>query len=86
MTIEHVSSQSGKVKNAGRIGNLIYVTEALNGKLNNKTWEAKKAILKAVRDQWVPRDVLEADDWSTSSITARTKALAELGRAKIWVG
>jgi hypothetical protein len=86
MTIEHLSAQSGKVKNAGRIGNLIYVTEALNGKLDNKAWPAKKAILKAVDDQWVPKEVLEADDWRTSSITARTKALAELGRTKIWVG
>lgn len=86
MTIEHLSAQSGKVKNAGRIGNLIYVTEALNGKLDNKPWATKKTVLKSVRDQWVPKDVLEANDWSTSAIGGRTKALAELGRTKIWVG
>ncbi len=86
MTIEHLASQADGVKNGGRIGNLIYVTEALNSKLASKDWDGKRAALKATQDQWVPPDVKKAEKWKTAQIAERTNALAELGRAKIWKG
>jgi Protein of unknown function DUF262/Protein of unknown function (DUF1524) len=86
MTIEHLEPQSGAIRNAGRIGNLIYVTEALNSKLDNKGWDAKVKILSGAQDQWVPADVKVAPDWDSAAIDERTKALAILGRTKIWKG
>jgi hypothetical protein len=86
MTIEHLASQADGVKNGGRIGNLIYVTEALNSKLDSKGWEAKRVALKAAEDQWVPSDVKNAPTWKAKQIEQRTKALAELGRSKVWNG
>jgi hypothetical protein len=86
MTIEHLASQSAGVKTAGRIGNLIYVTEALNTKLDNKGWDAKRALLASARDQWVPADVKASPKWKTTEINERTAALAKLGRTKIWAG
>ncbi|MBA3432186.1 MAG: DUF262 domain-containing protein [Actinobacteria bacterium] len=86
MTIEHLTSQSNGVTNGGRIGNLVYVTEALNSKLGNKGWGAKRAVLKETGDQWIPAGVIDATEWDAEAIDERTKALAELGRTKIWKG
>ena len=87
MTIEHLASQSDGVKSqTGRIGNLIYVTEALNGKLANKKWEDKLKLLNATKGQWVPDDVKAVTKWSSKAIVDRTNALAEFGRSKVWKG
>lgn len=84
MTIEHLAPQSAKVSRAGHIGNLIYISETLNGKLDNKPWSDKVKILETVTDQWIPDDVKNATSWGDDDIAARTKRLAEFGRAKVW--
>lgn len=86
MTIEHLSSQSSSLKSGGRIGNLIYVTEALNVKLDSKDWAAKRDLLKKAEDQWVPTDIKKAPQWDAKAIDRRTKALALVGRSKVWIG
>ena len=86
MTIEHLAPQSSASDRVGPLGNLIYVTESLNGDLDNKSWEEKRSILRNVADEWVPDDVKAATSWGTPEITARTQQLAELGRTKVWTG
>jgi Protein of unknown function DUF262/Protein of unknown function (DUF1524) len=84
MTIEHLASQSAGGTKAGRIGNLIYVSEALNGRLDSKPWPDKRKILRAVTDQWIPDEVKEATSWEDAEIGTRTGQLAELARTKVW--
>jgi hypothetical protein len=84
MTIEHLAPQSVKSKHAGDIGNLIYVSETLNGRLDDKPWPDKRKILRAVTDQWIPDDVKDVTSWGDVEITRRTESLSELGRTKVW--
>lgn len=84
MTIEHLAPQSAKGEQAGKVGNLIYVSETLNGRLGSKPWTAKRKILRAVRDQWIPDEVKLAASWDDAKIGARTVQLAELARTKVW--
>lgn len=88
MTIEHIapenpSSGKGKVVDAGNIGNLIFVSENMNGKLKNKDFAAKKKIFERAG---IPMDdVLEnATAWTSKEIKARAAHLAELAYKQIW--
>ena len=89
MTIEHLSpenpgaGQQAKGLDAGNIGNLIFVSEGLNGKMKNKDFPAKKKILG---EAGIPFDkVLKgATNWGSKEIAARAAQLAQLGREKIW--
>ncbi len=81
MTVEHIASQNPQGGKApprhGAIGNLLFVSEELNGKLKNKAFAEKKKILKGAG---VPLDdvLSDADQWSSKEIDARTKHLAQL--------
>lgn len=86
MTIEHLAPQSGGSSHAGRLGNLIYVTEKLNSDLANKSFSAKLERFKKVKDEWIPEDVLQATSWGVKPVAKRTRALAELGRTQVWRG
>jgi len=86
MTIEHLASQSNGSAHAGEIGNLLYISETLNGKLDSKPWAKKRAILQRVTDQWIPDEVKSAASWGDAEISSRTKRLSELGRTKVWRG
>jgi hypothetical protein len=81
LTIEHISPQSppgglAPVSNYADIGNLILVSEELNGKLKNKSFSEKKKLLQAAN---VPLDatLLGAAAWGKVEIAARTAALAK---------
>ena len=81
MTIEHIASQNppagtpaaAKVPN---IGNLILVSEALNGKLKNKPFADKTKILT---ENGLPLDehVTKAKTWGDAEIDARTMWIAK---------
>jgi uncharacterized protein with ParB-like and HNH nuclease domain len=86
MTIEHLDPQPNGSNERGSIGNLILVTEALNGNLKSSSWDEKRKLLRKANDQWIPKDVKQAQAWGDDEIVARTAALAELGRTKVWKG
>lgn len=81
MTVEHIAPQNPQGGRAlsrhGAIGNLLFVSEDLNGKLKNKEFAEKKKLLKGAN---VPLDdvLSNADQWSSKEIDARTKHLAQL--------
>jgi uncharacterized protein DUF262/uncharacterized protein DUF1524 len=81
MTIEHISPQNppdeAPLSSYADIGNLILVSEKLNGELKNKPFIEKKALMAAAG---LPMDAVlaAADDWDEPTIKARTDALAKL--------
>lgn len=80
MTIEHIGSQSPEdappLSRYAEIGNLVLVSEDLNGKLKNKKFAAKKKIMI---EAGLPLDpVLAAEaDWTDKTIEARAAAIAK---------
>ena len=87
MSIEHLQSQSKGSKTydpneVGAIGNLFFVTEEINGKLDNKDFDAKKKILEDV--PWVWTYVQLEEKWGKNEISKRGYTLAKLGRTKVW--
>jgi Protein of unknown function (DUF1524) len=85
MTIEHLDPQENDAAHVGKLGNLVYVSEALNGQLGNKAWSAKKTIL-ANATEWIPDDVKKAAQIDDAFIQKRTADLAVLARTKVWSG
>ena len=86
MTIEHIASQNpaaGTPEVAGyaTIGNLVLVSDDLNGKLKNKPFPQKKQIMT---DAGLPLDdaIKQATKWGDTEISTRTTALAALLHAK----
>jgi len=82
MTVEHIAPQSDGAGQtvqdaAGIVGNLLFVPEALNKKLKNKSFKDKMEIL---RDSDVPLDssLKTANKWDEAAIKERTKNLAKL--------
>lgn len=90
MTIEHLVSQSEIGKNdyteeiIGQTGNLILVSEELNGKLNNKPFKEKKEILKSEKYPLFDDVFKLDDDLPPSQILERTKKLAIIAYQDIW--
>jgi hypothetical protein len=86
MTIEHIAPQNppgaaGAIPLFATIGNLVLVSEELNGKLKNKSFPEKKKIML---DVGLPLDgdVKSAGNWGQTEIEKRTKALALLLHTK----
>lgn len=90
MTIEHIASQSrarsGTLswETVGSIGNLILVDEQLNGKLADKSFPQKQALLKKASGIWVDKRITGAKKWGAKEIEARTVELAKLAYDKVW--
>lgn len=87
MTIEHLQSQSRGAKtwepdDVGAIGNLAFVTEDLNGKLDSKDFKEKKSLLLTV--PWISSDLQDKTVWGKKQISQRGYKLAKLAREKVW--
>jgi hypothetical protein len=89
MTIEHLVPQSMidqddySDANIGQLGNLILVSEDLNGKLKNKSFQDKKKILQNEGYDLFP-DVLSLNKMSPEIIEERTKKLASQAYNIVW--
>ena len=90
LTIEHLIPQS-KIKEKdfgyeviGQLGNLILVSEDLNGKLKNKSVEQKIKILKEEGYDLFPEIYEFNNSWSSEVIIKRTHYLGNLAYDKIW--
>ncbi len=89
MTIEHILPQNPAKKSkehddvVGMIGNLILVDEDLNGKLDNKEFLDKKAIL-AQTLVFVDGLIQNADKWGPEEIVKRTETMARVVYTEIF--
>lgn len=89
MTIEHIACQSSAGseivtdEQVAEIGNLILVTEGLNGRLGSKSFKDKMAILRKSR-VWLDESLKTATSWGPTEVRCRTDALAKLAYEKFW--
>lgn len=85
MTIEHIASQNPDVPdlstNYASIGNLIFVSEELNGKLKNKPFADKLKILKE-HDTPLDEVLQNATAWGNKEIAERTARLSSVAYAR----
>jgi Protein of unknown function (DUF1524) len=89
MTIEHIAPENPVKPTAlahehvASIGNLLFVDQELNEKLENKTFaEKKKILLKA--NVWIDDCIKSASDWGQAEIEARSKTLAADAFNAVW--
>jgi hypothetical protein len=89
MTIEHLAPENPAKPNGltdeqiASIGNLLFVDQELNEKLENKTFPEKKKILTKA-DVWVDDQIKNASDWGQAEIQARAKFLADKSFTEVW--
>lgn len=89
MTIEHVAPQSFIGQHGyddaliGQMGNLILMSEELNGKLENKAFKDKKRILTESGYK-LPTLIEQATAWTGKEIKQRTEAMAEEAYNTVW--
>ena len=89
MTIEHLAPQSLIGQQGyddaliGQLGNLILISEDLNGKLENKAFKEKKRILTESGYQ-LPTLIKQATAWTGSEIKQRTEEMAEEAYNTVW--
>jgi hypothetical protein len=89
MTIEHLAPQclighqgySDDV--TGQLGNLLLVSDELNGKLENKAFKDKKKVLHD-NGYKLPKAIEQATTWTAAEIKLRTDALAEQACNIVW--
>lgn len=88
LTIEHIFPQA-KIDDdwtaeiVGSLGNLTLLTEKDNGSLKDDEFDKKIVALRALKGS-VPKDVLEAEEWTTTSVKKRTQELAKVAYEEIW--
>ncbi len=92
MTIEHLAPENASATAdeaeealVASIGNLILVSEVLNNRLSNKTFERKKAILAGQQEVYVDPSILDANSWGDDEIRARSRSLGETAHDRAWV-
>lgn len=83
-SIEHLSSQSDLEEWMPTIGNLLWVSETLNQRLGNKSFETKQSILEDFSTIYDIEDVLEASTWTSEEVEARARRLAGLAYDNVW--
>lgn len=89
MTIEHLTPQSLIGQQGyddsiiGQIGNLLLVSEELNGKLKNKLFKEKRKILLD-NGYELPKAIEEAAMWGQTEIQSRTDAIADEAYNEVW--
>ena len=89
MTIEHLVPQSliGQQgyddATIGQIGNLLLVSEPLNGKLKNKVFKDKKRILTESGYK-LPQSIEQAITWDRAAIKKRTDEIADEAFNVVW--
>jgi hypothetical protein len=91
LTVEHVLPQTSidpagglPAELIGSIGNLLLVTEDLNGRLGSKDLPAKQRLLRRVSSHYDVADILKASSWGAAEITLRARRLAELAYDVVW--
>jgi hypothetical protein len=89
LTIEHLMPQDQiaagvAVETVGSIGNLLLVSEKINGKLDNADFASKKKILGAAGRPYDIGGVLDKSVWTAREIESRCELLAETAYDAVW--
>lgn len=89
LTIEHIMPQSriraGESREVvGSIGNLLLVSEEVNGKLGEKSFAEKRNILSVDGLNYDVGGVLDRESWDHDAISDRTRMLAERAYDRVW--
>lgn len=89
LTIEHILPQNqlssgGGLQVIGAIGNLLLVSEDVNSKLDASDFSAKKAILQGEGANYDIGGILDASEWTATTIQARTTMLAGEAYDNVW--
>ncbi|SDT16216.1 DUF262 domain-containing protein [Microterricola viridarii] len=89
LTIEHIMpqrdlSRGASLDTVGALGNLILVSEAVNHKLGDKPFEAKRAILAKEGVSYDIGGVLDQSQWSAVEVAQRTSILAKRAIDRVW--
>lgn len=86
-SLEHIMNDSECNACTCRVGNILLLSEDINNKMGNATFEEKKMKLKNSKLATV-RKFLDNygsfDEWDEEKINNRTKAIAKLAYDKIW--
>lgn len=89
LTVEHLAPQSGRRGSSGiqpsdvaKVGNLLLVTEQLNGRLGDLPFSEKQEILRGQKD--MEPEILQARNWGAREIEARTKRMARKSYNEVW--
>lgn len=89
MTIEHLESQtlpkgsSFSDVDVAEIGNLLFVSEKLNGKLKRKGFAEKMGLLKSSKT-WMDGFLSQQEEWTPELIRKRSDFLAKLAYNEVW--
>lgn len=82
--VEHLEAQSrGEIWSA-EVGNLFWMSQALNERLGDKAFEQKVAILRPHRNELLLGGVLDRDSWTASQVRERSQWLAKAAMEKVW--
>lgn len=89
LSLEHIMPQRRLKENeqfetVGSLGNLLLVSEKVNGQLKDKAFENKKPILATSGKPFDIGGVLDAGDWAAEDIEKRTEMLAERAFDRTW--
>lgn len=90
MTIEHIAPQNAPThgpkvneRDVAEIGNLLFVSDSLNGKLKNKPFAEKIKILKKSH-VWLDDTLKTRGGWQGADIHERSDHLADLAYKQVW--
>ena len=89
LTLEHVQPQS-KVGvdgwdeiNVGRLGNLIFLDQKMNGQLDTKSFKEKMEIMIA-NGYVIPEAMRDKEIWSVNDVDVHTESMSEMAYNEIW--
>ncbi|WP_095148176.1 DUF262 domain-containing protein [Pseudomonas sp. Irchel s3a18] len=88
LTIEHLHPQSvmkdgWNEGNVGQIGNLMFLDQKVNGKLNTKSINEKVTFLQSIGYS-VPDELVDLTSWGPDEALARTDMIADMVYKSIW--
>lgn len=86
--IEHLYPQASadtneKLEYVGKVGNLLFCPEKVNGEIGNKSFVEKKKILTQ-KKCLLPEVVASASKWGKEEILQRTKEMGQIAYNEIW--
>jgi len=88
LTIEHIQPQSDiddtwSEESIGRLGNLMFIDQDMNGKLGTKSFPEKMRILK-LKQYSIPTFLETKTTWSPGDVNSHTDEMAEVAYNHIW--
>ena len=88
LTIEHIQPQANidniwNEEAIGKLGNLMFIDQDMNGKLGTKSFPEKMSILKS-KQYSIPKFLEHKIDWTPDDVNCHTDEMAEVAYNYIW--